>query len=78
MKFKCRSCGVQDIGGVTTVQKSHNLGIYCKDCGKFIKWANKDERTLLSNENNESNLLKEINEKLDRIESMLKSFLGYK
>ena len=31
-------------------------GIYCQKCGKWLKWANKNERTLFEEENSEQNL----------------------
>ena len=41
--FKCQKCGSKDV----LVQTSgNNTGLYCGDCGKWIKWLNKDEQRL--------------------------------
>lgn len=41
--FKCQKCSSKDV----FVQASgNNTGLYCGDCGKWIKWLNKDEQRL--------------------------------
>jgi len=40
--FECK-CGSTD---VFTEQSGNNIGLYCGDCGKWIKWLNKDELRL--------------------------------
>lgn len=38
--FKCEKCGSKDI----FMEKSgNNTGLYCGDCGKWIKWLNANE-----------------------------------
>lgn len=39
-EFLCTKCGSNDL----FIKKSgNNTGLYCKDCGSFIKWLNKNE-----------------------------------
>ena len=41
--FECPTCGSKDV----FVEKSGNqTGLYCGDCGKWIKWLAKDELRL--------------------------------
>lgn len=39
-KFKKCKCGSKNFKGLKT--KNHT-GLYCKDCGKWQKWLNKDD-----------------------------------
>lgn len=39
MKYKCK-CGCTDM---FVQSKGNNIGLYCKSCGKWQKWLNKDE-----------------------------------
>ena len=39
--YECPKCQSKDV----FIQKSGNqVGLYCGDCGKWIKWLNKDEQ----------------------------------
>jgi DNA-directed RNA polymerase subunit RPC12/RpoP len=38
--MKCNRCGSEH---VFLESARSNVGIYCADCGKWIKWATKDE-----------------------------------
>lgn len=40
--YKCK-CGHNDF---FFVEKENSMGIYCSYCGKWFKWADKDERNL--------------------------------
>lgn len=40
--YKCK-CGHDDF---FFAEKGNNMGIYCSYCGKWAKWADKDERNL--------------------------------
>lgn len=41
--YECPKCQSKDV----FIQKSGNqVGLYCGDCGKWIKWLNKDEQRL--------------------------------
>lgn len=42
--YKCK-CGCTNF---FMNSKGNNVGIYCSRCGKWLKWANKDERNLLA------------------------------
>ena len=32
---------------VIAMKKGNQVGLYCSKCGKWIKWANKNERRLI-------------------------------
>ena len=36
----CTKCGSVDL---YTQTKGNNIGLYCSDCGAWVKWINKDE-----------------------------------
>ena len=36
----CKKCGSTSLH---TEVKDNNIGLYCDDCGAWIKWLNKDE-----------------------------------
>lgn len=36
----CKKCGSVDL---YTEEKGNNIGLYCNDCGTWIKWLGKDE-----------------------------------
>ena len=42
--FKCQKCNSKD---VFTQTSDNHVGLYCGDCGKWIKWLNKDEQRLV-------------------------------
>lgn len=41
--YKCEKCGSTDV--FIECNENHR-GLYCGDCGKWIKWLNKDEERL--------------------------------
>ena len=41
--YKCVKCGKDDF---IMINRNMHVGIHCKYCGAFLKWANKDERRL--------------------------------
>ncbi len=42
-KYRCKGCGSQDF---FLAENAMHHGIYCNDCGKWLKWANSDERNI--------------------------------
>lgn len=42
--YVCK-CGCTDF---YFIDKGANVGIYCKRCGKWLKWASRDERNLMN------------------------------
>ena len=40
MKIECNKCGSEN---VFLEKKGNQTGIYCAECGKWIKWATKEE-----------------------------------
>ena len=59
--FKC-TCGHDDF---FFANKGNQTGIYCSSCGKWLKWADKDEKNLQLNSPN-------IAEVLDKISAEIK------
>lgn len=49
--YKC-SCGCDNF--FYTVEYPH-YGLYCSDCGRWLKWANKEEKRLCKNSNDNYN-----------------------
>ena len=39
----CKKCGCCEFGFLL---KGNQLGIYCSRCGRWLKWADKDEQNL--------------------------------
>lgn len=42
--YKCKACNSQHF---FFAEDAMHIGIYCASCGKWLKWANKDERNLI-------------------------------
>ena len=45
-EYKCKRCKHDDFIALT-IKTSNVVGIYCRFCGKWLKWANKDEKNLI-------------------------------
>lgn len=61
--YKCEKCGSSN---TEIEEKGNQTGLYCCDCGKWIKWLSKEEvRVFLANQNNprENDAEKKIIEK---------------
>lgn len=41
--YSCGKCGNCEFG---FLKKENQFGIYCKKCGRWLKWADKDEQNL--------------------------------
>lgn len=48
MEFRCTKCGSLNM---EVEQKGSQVGLYCADCGKWIKWLSKDEQRAFNNQN---------------------------
>lgn len=48
--LKCTKCGSTS---VYSQEDGPHVGIYCCACGKWIKWANKNEKKLLERRKDE-------------------------
>ena len=46
-EYKCISCQKDDFDAIPTVKNPNVIGIFCSYCGKFLKWASKDEKNLI-------------------------------
>lgn len=44
--YKCNGCGKRDFF-FNEKDKAH-MGIYCRWCGKYYKWADRNERNLIA------------------------------
>lgn len=47
--FECHKCGSKDI---FTSSSNNQTGLYCGDCGKWIKWLTKEEIRLADRQQN--------------------------
>lgn len=45
-KYSCPKCKCKVI---KPIQKfgTNQIGLYCRNCGAFVKWANKEDRRLI-------------------------------
>lgn len=76
----CKKCGSIDL---FTKEKGGNTGLYCSDCGSWIKWLGKDELRAfqVSKENNhtgdtkisnsEETIITELNKFIDYLENRI-------
>lgn len=64
--YACPKCGSMD---VFLSQKGTHLGLYCSDCGLWIKWISKKEEPIVRHfiEVNQKELRKFINNKKERL-----------
>lgn len=46
-KFKCGNCRHDDFKFMPNQKNLNVVGIYCSYCGRFLKWADKDEKNLM-------------------------------
>lgn len=82
--YRCK-CGCDDL---FFKANGNQTGIYCGRCGKWFKWADKDERNLIEKEykpvektkseqpvvdNNDADTIKELTNALDRAKVLLKA-----
>lgn len=71
----CKKCGSTSLH---TKHKGNNTGLYCDDCGAWIKWLGKDElRAFKHSEKNTDNnsaenaVIKRLNRFLDGIDEVI-------
>lgn len=47
-KYTCNKCGSHDFFFEKENEYHHmHIGIYCANCGHWIKWADKDDKNLM-------------------------------
>lgn len=49
-EYKCPKCNGTNL---FTKKKDTQTGLYCKDCGRWIKWLNKEEARLFETDTND-------------------------
>lgn len=49
-EYKCPKCNSTNL---FTKKKETQTGLYCKDCGRWIKWLNKDESRVFETDTND-------------------------
>ena len=73
MKYVCKKCG--SVNKTFIKVKGNNTGLYCGDCGAWIKWLNKDEINLYEHDNEET---KDVEQKDSKdLITRLKEFVTY-
>lgn len=48
MEFRCKNCGSKNL---EIEEKGNQTGLYCCDCGKWLKWITKEEKRVFNNKN---------------------------
>lgn len=48
MEFRCKNCGSENL---EIEEKGNQTGLYCCDCGKWLKWITKEEKRVFDNKN---------------------------
>lgn len=51
-EYKCPKCNSTNL---FTQKKDTQTGLYCKECGRWIKWLNKDEARVFETDTNVGN-----------------------
>ena len=68
---KCNKCGSLSL---FTEQKGSNIGLYCRSCGSWQKWLNKNEARLFSENNKEDEPSIQVDDGLrDRLEEFVQA-----
>ena len=68
---KCRKCGSSSL---FTEQTGSNIGLYCRSCGSWQKWLNKNEVRLFSENNKEEESSVHVDDGLrDRLEEFVRA-----
>ena len=68
---KCNKCGSLSL---FTEQKGSNIGLYCRSCGSWQKWLNKNEARLFSENNKEAEPSIHVDDGLrDRLEELVQA-----
>ena len=65
--LSCKKCGSVSL---YTEIKNNNTGLYCKDCGVWVKWLNKEEIRVFQHQDKEEDNTEITKEK--RIEDFIK------
>ena len=47
-RFVCKKCGSIDV--FIKAKNENQTGLYCKDCGQWIKWIGKNEKNLIEHQ----------------------------
>lgn len=47
-EFRCKHCGSLNL---ELEEKGNQTGLYCCDCGKWLKWVTKEEKRVFNNKN---------------------------
>ena len=71
----CRKCGSTSL---YTENKGNNIGLYCSDCGAWIKWLGKDElRAFKHSQEKQSDKKLNYSELREEIHRILCDFLEF-
>lgn len=57
MKIECNKCGSKN---VFLEKKGNQIGIYCAECGKWIKWATKEEIRVIEHKSAKSETYRDL------------------
>lgn len=60
--FSCKNCGSYDL---FTKNTGTQVGLYCSDCGKWLKWIGKEEQRLIELQILQTAANKDVKNKID-------------
>lgn len=72
--YRCPKCNSSD---VFTETSGNQIGLYCGDCGKWIKWINKDEVRLIKRQETilKEEIVKQLSDDIKKVkESVYANF----
>lgn len=67
MSYTCRKCGSENLGLRTNPKNQNATDLFCKDCGAWLKFANKDDVRLYSCESVRHDAVKKSAVKLEAL-----------
>lgn len=70
--YKCK-CGCTDM---FVKNNGNQIGLYCKSCGKWQKWLNKNEFRAFENNKSQEDLVHNINDFIDFLDEEIKRQLS--
>ena len=69
----CNKCGSVDV--FIKAKNENQTGLYCNDCGSWIKWISKNEKNLIENQLEPKDILSLGSSETDTLNSTIKGLV---